>query len=57
MYIINVIPVQKIDGVKVHIGKQEFLLDVTRTGESVCECGQPLGDRCLNVEGLTIDSV
>ena len=56
-YIINVIPVQKIDGVKVHIGQQEFFLDVLKLGEPACMCGQPLGENCLYVEGLTIDSV
>lgn len=57
VYIINIVPAQKIEGVRLRIGKQEFLLDVTRFGESVCECGQPLGDNYLTVEGLTIDSV
>lgn len=57
VYIINIIPVQKILGVKVHIGKQEFLLDVMKYSESVCVCGQPIGKESLNVAGLTIDSI
>jgi hypothetical protein len=57
VYIINVIPAQKIDGVRLSIGKQEFLLDVTNLGEPVCMCGRPIGETCLKVSGLMINSL
>lgn len=46
-YIINIIPVQKVEGAKIHIGKQEFLFDVTKLGECVCICGQAIGKDAL----------
>jgi len=57
VYIINLKPGQRIEGVRIRIGNQETLLDVSRIGQPVCDCGKPLGDNCLNVHGLTIDSV
>jgi len=56
VYLINTVSVPRIDGIKLHVGDKEYLIDVKKLGEPNCLCGQPLGKEGLPVvEGLRIE--